>query len=104
MPTPSPTGAAVYFERAATPKHAPVPSHQAQAKRSPGSARTRHTAAPSRAAIKGPSGSTQVPAARPSTGAAFSAAAAHRPAHSPNRSAVSREHQPRAKGKEDDER
>jgi hypothetical protein len=80
---PAPVSTAVYLEHSARPKHAPVPSHQPQFGRPALSARTRHTAAPSSAAISGPSGSTQLPAVMPSTGTAFSSTAAHSPEQAP---------------------
>jgi hypothetical protein len=53
-------------------------------------AATRQTAAPSKAAINGPSGSTQEPSVIPNTGAALSRAAAQSLAHAPNNTDVRR--------------
>ncbi len=83
--------AAEYFDSSARPAQIPAASHQAQAARpAAGSAVTRHSAAPSNAAISGPSGRTQLPVVTPKTGARFSAAAAHSPARAPNSAAVRR--------------
>src|SRR5208282_4561258 len=77
-----------YFDSSAHPAPTPAPTHQPQPRVS--SARTKQNAAASSAAISGPSGSTQLPVVTPSTGARFSAAAAHHPASRENSSAVSR--------------
>src|SRR5438874_13575462 len=82
---------AEYLEHRARPAHMPVPSHQPHAARpSDGSAATRQTAAPSRAASSGPSGNTQLPLLIPKSGARFSTTAAQKPASGLNEAEVSR--------------
>ena len=88
---PAIVSAAEYFEESASPEQIPAASHQPHAARPcADNALIRHNTAPSNAAINGPSGKTQLAEVMPSTGAAFSTAAAHRPARSPNSAAVSR--------------
>jgi hypothetical protein len=71
----------VYFDSIANPAQMPPPIHQRQPVAR--IARVRHSAMPSRAAINGPSGSTQVPVVTPNTGARLNAIAAHNPARPP---------------------
>ena len=69
----------------------PVLSHQPQAARlGERSAATKQTAAPSRAASRGPSGNTQLALLMPNTGARFRTTAAQRPASGLNKAEVSR--------------
>src|SRR5207245_7801212 len=83
--------AAEYLEHRARPAPMPVPSHQRQAvPPSERSAATRQTAAPSRAASSGPSGSTQLPLLIPNTGAIFSTTAAQSPASGLNKAELRR--------------
>src|SRR5436305_8976199 len=91
MTTPTMLSTAEYLEQSVRPAHAPAPSHHPQAARPvDGRAAIRQNTAASKAASSGPSGSTQLAAVMPRTGAAFSTSAAHRPAGRPNSAEVTR--------------
>ena len=73
--------AAEYLANSASPTQSPLASHHGRAERpSPAAHGPGTSAAPSRAASKGPSGSTQPPVVTPNTGARLSVTAAHSPA------------------------